>query len=43
MHIVFAALHAIGKTIDGGGFDTCAIETGIYTSAALHGIYGGQA
>ena len=43
LHIVYAALHALGKTIDGGGFDTCAIEKGIYPSAALHGIYGGKA
>ena len=33
----------IGKTVDGSGIDTCAIETGIYTSAALGGIYGGMA
>ena len=43
LHIVYAALHALGKTIDGGGFDTCAIEKGIYPSVALHGIYGGKA
>ena len=43
LHIVFAALHALGKTIDGSGFDTCAIEKGIYTSTALRGIYGGKA
>ena len=42
LHIAFAALHALGKTVDGSGIDTCAIETGIYTSAALRGIYGGQ-
>ena len=27
LHIIFAALHALGKTIDGSGFDTCVIET----------------
>ena len=43
LHIVFAALHALGKTIDGSGIDTCSIESGIYTSAALRGIYGGKA
>lgn len=43
LHIVFAALHALGKTVDGSGIDTCAIESGIYTSAALRGIYGGKA
>ena len=45
MHIVFAALHALGKTIDGSRFDTCANEKGIYTYAyaALRRIYGGKA
>jgi len=43
LHIVFAALHALGKTIDGSGLDTCAIESGAYTSAALRGIFGGKA
>ncbi len=43
LHIALAALHALGKTLDGSGIDTCAIETGIYTSAALRGIYGGKA
>lgn len=43
LHITFAALHALGKTIDGSGLDTCAIECGAYTSAALRGIFGGKA
>ena len=43
LHIAFAALHALGKTIDGSGIDTCAIESGTYTSSALRGIYGGKA
>ena len=43
LHISFASLHALGKTIEGSGLDTCAIETGIYSSAALRGIYGGKA
>lgn len=43
LHLAFAALHALGKTIDGSGLDTCAIESGIYTSAALRSIYGGKA
>ena len=42
-HIVFAALHAFGKTIDGSGLDICTIESGTYTSAALCGIYSGKA
>ena len=43
LHIVFAALHALGKTIDGSGLDICTIESGTYTSAVLHGIYSGKA
>ena len=43
LHIIFAGLHSLGKTVDGSGIDTCAIESGIYTSAALRGIYGGKA
>ena len=42
LHIAFAALHALGKTIDGSGIDTCAVESGTYTAAALRGIYGGK-
>ena len=42
LHIVFAALHALGKTIDASGIDTCTIESGAYTSAALRGIFGGK-
>ena len=42
LHIAFAALHALGKTIDGSGLDTCAIESGAYTSATLRGIFGGK-
>jgi len=38
LHIVFAALHALGKTIEGSGIDTCAIESGAYTSAALRRV-----
>ena len=43
LYIVFAVLHTLGKTIDGSGFDTCAIEKYIYNSAALRGFYGGKA
>lgn len=43
LHIAFAALHALGKTIDGSGLDVCAIESGAYTSAALRGIFSGKA
>ena len=40
---MLAALHALGKMIDGSGLDTCAIESGAYTSAALSGIFGDKA
>ena len=43
LHIAFAALHALGKTLDGSGIDTCSIESGAYISAALRGIFGGKA
>ena len=43
LHIAFAALHVLGKTIDGSGIDTCAVESGTYTAAALREIYGGKA
>ena len=43
LHIAFALLHSLGKTIDGSGMDTCVIESGRYTAAALRGIYGGKA
>ena len=43
LHIAFAVLHALGKTIDGSGLDTCAIESGAYTLAALCGIFSGKA
>ena len=42
LHIVFAALHKLGKSVDGSAIDTCAIESAVYTSAALHGIYSGK-
>ena len=41
LHICFAALHALGKTVEGSGMDTEAVETGVYSSAALRSIYGG--
>ena len=39
LHIVFAALHALAKTIDGSGFDTCSIEKDKYTSPALWNLW----
>ena len=43
LHIAFASLHALGKTVEGSGVDTCAIDSGIYSSVVLRGIYGGKA
>ena len=43
LHIAFAALRALGKIVDMSGIDTCAIETVIYISVVLCGIYGGKA
>ena len=43
LHIAFAALYALGNSLDGSGIDTCSIESGTYTSAALRGIFGGKA
>ena len=42
IHICFAALHALGKTVENSGIDMCAIESGVYTSAALRGIFAGK-
>ena len=35
----FAVLHDLDKTIAESGIDTCTIESGTYTSAALRGHY----
>ena len=43
LHIAFAAVHALGKTINGSGLDTCAVESVAYTSAVLRGLFGGKA
>ena len=42
LHILFASLHALGKTLDRSGIDTCAIETGKYSFASLRKIYEGK-
>ena len=42
LHICFAALHALGKYIEGSGLDTLAIETGIYSPATLRQIFAGK-
>ena len=43
LHVCFAIEHALGKTLEGSGIDTCAIECGTYSAAALRGIYSGKA
>ena len=42
LHKFFADLHALGKTVEGSGLDTIAIESGVYSSAAVTGILGGK-
>ena len=42
LYIVFAALHALRKTAEGRGLDSYAIESGIYTSATIRGIFVGK-
>ena len=42
LHIVFASLHALGKTIEGSGLDMCTVESGIYSCAALRKIHAGK-
>ena len=42
LHFTFAALHALGKAVEGSGLDTVAVETGIYSCAVLRGIYSGK-
>jgi len=43
LHITMAALHALAKYIEGSGLDTVAIETSIYSPAALRAILTGKA
>ena len=43
LRLCFAALHGLGKYLEGSGLDTVAGETGIYSPAALRGIYTGKA
>ncbi len=43
LHICFAALHALGKYIEGSGLDTVAVETGIYSPVTLRQIFAGKA
>ena len=42
LHICFADLHSLGTSIDGSGIDTITVDTGIYSAAALRGIFGGK-
>ena len=43
LHLCFAVEHALGKTLEGSGIDTCAVECGTYSAAAMRGIYSGKA
>ena len=40
---LLCCLARLGKYLEGSGLDTVAVETGIYSSAALRGIYTGKA
>ena len=42
LHMFFADLHALGKVIEGSGLDTIAVESGIYSAAAIRGICAGK-
>lgn len=42
IHICFAALHALAKTVENSGIDMCGIESGVYTAAALRSIFTGK-
>ena len=42
LHILFATLHALGKTIENSGLDMSLIESGIYTCAAMRKIHLGK-
>ena len=39
LHLCIAALHGLGKYLEASGLDAVAVETGIYSPAALRGIY----
>ena len=39
LHLVFCALHALGKYVEGRGLDTCLVELGVYSSATLRQIF----
>ena len=42
LHLFFAQLHALGKILDGSGLETIAIESSVYSPAAIRGIYSGE-
>ena len=42
LHEIFADGHSLGKVVEGSGLDTIAIENGVYSAAALRGIYDGK-
>ena len=42
LHKFFADIHALGKVVEGSGLDTTAVESGVYSSAAMRGILAGK-
>ena len=36
IHMCFSALHGIGKTMEGSGFETCAIDCGAYSAVIYY-------
>ena len=42
LHEIFADEHALGKVLEGSGLDTITIESGVYSAAALRGIFDGK-
>ena len=41
--LVFCALHALGKYVEGSGLETCLVELGVYSPATLRQILNGKA
>ena len=42
LHKFFADQHGLGKTIEGSGIDTAAVECGIYSAASMRSILAGK-